>query len=963
MRSPSRILTRTLCRTVAAAALFSPAVAFAGEAILYAPAPAWVAPQSIPAVQPPEGQRKGFVLFDQQVRIDGDRVETFIDSVRRVQSAEELANVGNLMLTWHPDKGDLTVHAVTILREGKTIDATAGNTLLKAIRREQRLESHAIDGMMTATGQISGLQVGDVVRVSYTTSFRDTALGGHVETRLPLPSASYVEIPTPATVSWANGRTLQWRVDQPSALVAVPPTVASGSAPAKPVSATVDQAGGWTRLSAAWTTAPARVEIARAPSRYLVQPSAVVSSFVDWADVSRTMAPLYKTKGTIAPGSALDARVKAIAAAHQGPEARAAAALRAVQDDIRYLFNGQVAGNYVPQSPAMTWDVRYGDCKAKTLLLLAMLDRLDVPAEAVLVRAANMSDTVEGSLPSVGIFDHVLVRATINGRTAWLDGTGSGSRVTDIYDAPPFYHALPLRAAGATLEPIAFAGAARADATYVRDVDASAGLALPKLARLTLTFRAPVPGAVKQAKARNTPEKFAEMVESMFAREEEDLVLTRHEVTFDDAAGTVTMIGEGILDLDIAEEGGRRVWKPNTLMSGFKLDTERSRTAWRDVPISLRGVDDMDRTFSLRLPDGGKGFTVENGAARSVVIPGMRWQTDARIANGTFILTQQQRKTALEMTAAQQSEGRGIVARQAGTPITLRGPEGYPTGWQELTDTRATSPKLKPLIAAYDALVKAYPDRITSYYHRGHFYQSMNEHARALADFDRMVALDPSVASLLTRAYLYIDMASPKALADLEAARALEPDSTAVISGYFAYHRSVSGDVKALADMMADSESLFKERGDWVSMYSEALALDGRADEAVTLISTELAKRKNNAQMLNARCWASGLGSVGLDAALSDCTRAIELAEGSTASMLDSRALVLMRLNRNADALADLDKALEMDPDQTSSRFLRGIVKGRMGDKAGARADVAAAQRDYGPVARAYALVGIKPNE
>lgn len=41
-------------------------------------------------------------------------------------------------------------------------------------------------------------------------------------------------------------------------------------------------------------------------------------------------------------------------------------------------------GNYVPQMPAFTWEKRYGDCKAKALLLLAMLRALDIEAEPVL---------------------------------------------------------------------------------------------------------------------------------------------------------------------------------------------------------------------------------------------------------------------------------------------------------------------------------------------------------------------------------------------------------------------------------------------------------------------------------------------------------------------------------------------------------------------------------------------------
>ena len=127
-------------------------------------------------------------------------------------------------------------------------------------------------------------------------------------------------------------------------------------------------------------------------------------------------------------------------------------ALELVQDKVRYLFNGMEEGNYVPQTPTQTWSVRYGDCKAKTLLLLAMLRELGIEAEAVLANS-QLGDWLPRRLPTPGAFDHVIVRATIGGESLWLDGTGSGARLADLGDVPAFRHALPLRAAGAELAP------------------------------------------------------------------------------------------------------------------------------------------------------------------------------------------------------------------------------------------------------------------------------------------------------------------------------------------------------------------------------------------------------------------------------------------------------------------------------------------------------------------------------
>ncbi|POA63367.1 hypothetical protein, partial [Pseudomonas sp. DP16D-R1] len=63
----------------------------------------------------------------------------------------------------------------------------------------------------------------------------------------------------------------------------------------------------------------------------------------------------------------------------------------------------------------------------------------------------GLGDIVPDRLPSPMAFNHVLVRATIDGQTLWLDGTGSGARLIDIHDTPPLGYVLPMRAAGADL--------------------------------------------------------------------------------------------------------------------------------------------------------------------------------------------------------------------------------------------------------------------------------------------------------------------------------------------------------------------------------------------------------------------------------------------------------------------------------------------------------------------------------
>lgn len=78
---------------------------------------------------------------------------------------------------------------------------------------------------------------------------------------------------------------------------------------------------------------------------------------------------------------------------------RAAAALKLVQQDVRYIYIGLNGGNLSPATAEETWQRRYGDCKAKTVLLLALLRELGIEAEAVLVNNSGADDGLDERLP------------------------------------------------------------------------------------------------------------------------------------------------------------------------------------------------------------------------------------------------------------------------------------------------------------------------------------------------------------------------------------------------------------------------------------------------------------------------------------------------------------------------------------------------------------------------------------
>ena len=136
------------------------------------------------------------------------------------------------------------------------------------------------------------------------------------------------------------------------------------------------------------------------------------------------------------------------------PEERALAALRFVQDEIRYL--GIELGRYShePTRPEKVFARRFGDCKDKSLLLATVYSALGIDAIPVLINTRARS-SLDAWQPSPFSFDHVIVKAKINGNTYWFDPTISYQRGgLEHYYPPSYERALPLRTGSNALEPI-----------------------------------------------------------------------------------------------------------------------------------------------------------------------------------------------------------------------------------------------------------------------------------------------------------------------------------------------------------------------------------------------------------------------------------------------------------------------------------------------------------------------------
>ncbi|MBO9621342.1 MAG: DUF3857 domain-containing protein [Sphingomonas sp.] len=927
---------------VVMAALASGAgVAHAGDKPLYQPAPAWVKPAPPIDMSKLSDGDPIMLMFDQQQRLADGQEWVYTDMAMRIASPQVLTQAGTIPLPWQPDKGDLTIHRVEIIRGGERIDVLAGDKRFQVIQREQRLERAWLDGMLTATLPVEGLRVGDVLRVAFSISAKDPALNGHVQ-------AAAVLIPEPTRMqfgrvrlTWPKAMKLRW--------------LAHTKVPDLQPTPTAD---GFEELTIPLPIAKAAEVPGDAPLRFKPLPILEATDYADWADLSRDMARLYKTEGAVVAGGPIAAEVARIAAATSDPRQRAAMAIQSVQDKIRYLFKGMDNGSYVPQAPAETWTVRYGDCKAKTLLLLSMLRALGIEAEATLVNS-ELGDLTPKRLPIPGAFDHVIVRATVGGETLWLDGTGGGTRLEDLGDVPPFRWALPLREAGAGLIEMPMRANARPVTDAAIDLDGRAGVLFPMPYSARITLRGASAEMLRVVAAQSGKDELDKRIDNILEAFLNESETVTRSFKYDEATASAVLTASGVTYPDWEKKDERYRVTLDNAVSRVSFSPDRARPAWRDIPVSSGDYGDVRLRTRIQLPGGGAGFELEGDKALPATLAGVALKRSVTLEGGVLTVEDRSVSGIGEIAPADIPATRAQVAQAKGRLLKAVAPKDTPPLFRQVEAARRAK-ALDPILAVYAKQIAQAPTEASSYADRAWFLDRIYDRKGAIADLGKAIELEPTIDRYLWRSRLYSALKDDvHAMADARAALAIDPSSAAAVNRVATLLADTGKRDEALAMLAEHADQGGDDKNSYVSAQATLLSEGGRVNEGIALLDTLIAATPGKADLLNSRCWLKGTGNVALDTALKDCTKAIELAE-YPASVLDSRAMVYFRMNRMDDALADLNAALEQSPEQAASLYLRGVVRKRTGAK-DADVDLADARLLAPRIDEDYAKYGIKP--
>jgi tetratricopeptide (TPR) repeat protein/transglutaminase-like putative cysteine protease len=126
-----------------------------------------------------------------------------------------------------------------------------------------------------------------------------------------------------------------------------------------------------------------------------------------------------------------------------------AAILNYLDSEVRYtgIEFGEAA--IVPHNPGETLALKYGDCKDKATLLVAMLRAAGINSYVALLNAGSRLD-VPAELPGMGLFDHAIVYVP-GSPGLWIDATDQYARLGQLPINDQGRHALIARPESTTL--------------------------------------------------------------------------------------------------------------------------------------------------------------------------------------------------------------------------------------------------------------------------------------------------------------------------------------------------------------------------------------------------------------------------------------------------------------------------------------------------------------------------------
>jgi len=345
-----------------------------------------------------------FRLSEVQAWVDTAPAMLFSRAIQ-VNDQSALGTIGQYGISYFPAYQKLLLHKVVILRGNKSIDHTATvNTRL--LQRETNMESGVYGGATTVQLLLDDVRIGDTLWITYTVVGENPVFGQRWASEFSWDNSSPIELRR-VTILHPRKRKLYWRQ--------------LGDFRRGDVTPTIDEIGDLQRLRFEGRGLEAMDNESAIPSDYLPARVFQVSEYSDWHAVAGWADSLF-------PKAAATPTLKALAqqfSQESTPAQQVAAALRWVQNEVRYFSVSIGENSHRPHAPESVIHQRFGDCKDKSYLLVSILDQLGIAARPVLI-LADAPKLPAKIIATPTLFNHMIVQVTVDGHQYYLDPTRTG---------------------------------------------------------------------------------------------------------------------------------------------------------------------------------------------------------------------------------------------------------------------------------------------------------------------------------------------------------------------------------------------------------------------------------------------------------------------------------------------------------------------------------------------------------
>jgi hypothetical protein len=386
------------------------------------PRPAWTEAINYNYSKAPN-TKSGFEYLLMDLQINVELQQAYSHYAIQLSNAQAVQDFSTIEIDYDPTFQSVWIHEIKVFRNNKYINKYIPGSFLALASTDR--DVHIFDGSITATSHLEDILPGDILEYSYTIIGFQPAMAGKYERSfslqygIPLDKLNikllysskrkldfkiFNEIPQVKQIKSSSGsyQTIKWHGVQ------IPSLITDQNIPS-------------------WFNPFARVE---------------VSEWQNWAEVVNWGIGLYKLSANELEASrqqqenltkgldSLEAIVKLI---------------KFVQNEIRYLGLEQGKFSFIPRPPSTVMATKRGDCKEKSLLLIALLRNFGVEAYPILVNT-SIGKILDITLPGPFNFDHCIVGVNFNGKQYFVDPVISDQTIPlTLQPVSRYYFGLPLK--------------------------------------------------------------------------------------------------------------------------------------------------------------------------------------------------------------------------------------------------------------------------------------------------------------------------------------------------------------------------------------------------------------------------------------------------------------------------------------------------------------------------------------